>query len=307
MAAHPDHLDEIRRFHAGDHRVDELCATKAASGLRTTVCLPARDEAATIGAIVTTIVAELGGPGGLVDEVLVVDDHSTDATADAAAAAGARVVGAQQVLDGYGTGPGKGGAMWKGLHEAHGDLIVWCDADVRDFTAGFVSGLLGPLLQHPDVAFVKGFYERPIDGNAVGGGRVTELVARPLLSLLFPQLATIVQPLSGEYGGRRELLEKVPFVNGYGVDLGLLIDVAAMVGPESIAQVDLGVRTHRNRPLDELSPQATAVLATALRRADPELLGTLGVLVRPDGSGIAVDVSERPPLCEVPEHRSRTR
>ncbi|HMQ29044.1 MAG TPA: glucosyl-3-phosphoglycerate synthase, partial [Acidimicrobiales bacterium] len=263
------------------------------------VCLPARDEAATVGAIVEVNRAELVQTHGLVDELVVVDDHSTDATAAAAAEAGARVVDARIALTDHGVGPGKGGALWKGLHACSGDLVVFCDADVRDFSTGFVTGLVGPLLTHPDVAFVKGFYERPLDGEPHGGGRVTELVARPVLSLLFPHLATVVQPLSGEYAGRRALLEKLPFVNGYGVDLGLLVDIAETAGPASIAQVDLGVRHHRNRPLHELAPQAAAVLATALRRAAPELVGTLSALVRPDGPHPPVDVSERPPLCEV--------
>lgn len=305
MTTEPSRPGQIRRFDATRFDRDELRAAKASSGASVTVCLPARNEEATIGAIVGAIVAELIGPG-LVDELLVVDDHSTDGTADAASAAGARVVDAATTLAAYGAGPGKGGAMWKGLHASRGDIVVWCDADIRDFSTHFVVGLIGPLLTHPEIAFVKGFYERPVDGRPDGGGRVTELVARPVLSLLFPQLAEIVQPLSGEYGGRRELLEKLPFVNGYGVDLGLLIDLVAMTGIEAIAQVDLGVRVHRNRSLDELSPQATAVLQTALRRADPELLGTVGLLVRPDGTGTVVDVSERPPLCEVPEHLPRT-
>ena len=157
--------------------------------------------------------------------------------------------------------------MWKSVFAADGDLIVWCDADITNFDGRFVIGLLGPLLERADVGFVKGYYDRPVDGKPGTGGRVTELVARPLISLLFPRLAGIVQPLSGEYAGRREVLEAVPFVQGYGVDLGLLVDISHRFGMESIAQVDLGVRLHRNRTLDELSPQALAVMQTAFTKA----------------------------------------
>jgi glucosyl-3-phosphoglycerate synthase len=157
--------------------------------------------------------------------------------------------------------------MWRGLHETDADIVVWCDADIREFTPTFVSGLLGPLLTTPDVAFVKAAYERPLDGRPGEGGRVTELVARPILSLLFPPLADFSQPLAGECAGRRDVLRQLPFAPGYGVDIGLLIDVAERVGVAAMAQVDVGVRVHRNRPLKELAPQATAVLAAALSRA----------------------------------------
>ena len=144
---------------------------------------------------------------------------------------------------------------------------MWCDSDILDFGPHFVVGLLGPLLARPDIQFVKGFYDRPVGGRAHGGGRVTELMARPVIAALFPHLSSIVQPLSGEYAGRRALLERLPFVQGYGVDLGLLVDIADLEGTEAIAQVDLGLRRHRNRSLDELGPQALAVLQTALDRA----------------------------------------
>jgi glucosyl-3-phosphoglycerate synthase len=242
------------------HAEFDAAALAARKGDRTiAVCLPAHDEEPTVGAIVTTIRSELVEAVPLVDEVVVVDDHSDDATAHVAEAAGARVVPS--------AGRGKGSALWTSVRTTTSDLVVWCDADVRDFTAGFVVGLLGPLLTRDDVTFVKGFYDRPITEPGVGGGRVTELVARPLIELLFPSLGGIIQPLAGEYAGRRDLLEQLPFVSGYGVDLGLLIDVAALEGEEAIAQVDLGVRHHRNRPLDELAPQAREVMQVALARA----------------------------------------
>lgn len=244
-------------FHHDDYSAGALAAAKGTR--RVTVCLPARDEEATVGAIVSTIVAELVEEHGLVDEVLLVDDGSKDATAAVARGTGARVVRS--------SGLGKGTAMWTGVSEAEGDLLAFCDADVRNFSSSFVVGLLGPLLADDAIAFVKAFYDRPFEDQPGEGGRVTELVAKPLLRQLFPNLAAVLQPLAGECAGRREALEQLPFVQGYGVDLGLVIDVTRHFGDGALAQVDLGHREHRNRPLGELGPQAEAVLATALARA----------------------------------------
>jgi glucosyl-3-phosphoglycerate synthase len=269
------------------------------------VCLPARDEAATIGPIIEAIRRDLVEAVGLVDEVLVVDDRSSDATQQVARDAGARVVSADEVLPELGPGSGKGEALYKSVAAATGDLIAWCDADIRDFAPHFVVGLVGPLLTRPEVSFVKGFYDRPVEGEAHGGGRVTELMARPAIAALFPHLSSIVQPLSGEYAGRRTLLERLPFVQGYGVDLGLLVDIADLEGPEAIAQVDLGLRRHRNRPLHQLGPQALAVLQTALSRAGSPATRP-ATLVRPDHEPVEVGIGERPPLVGVPAYRRRT-
>ncbi|MFN2608624.1 MAG: glucosyl-3-phosphoglycerate synthase [Acidimicrobiales bacterium] len=283
-------LDISRCFRAADFEATDLVVAKGSR--RVSVCLPARDEAATVGDIVSVVVRELGDGLGLVDEVLVVDDGSTDATAAEARMAGATVVGAADVLVGAGPGRGKGEALWKAVAAATGDLLVFCDADLRGFDARFVTGLLGPLLvADAGVQLVKGFYDRPLDGVAGAGGRVTELVARPLLALLFPHLAHVLQPLGGEFAARREVLEAMPFVPGYGVDLALLVDVAARFGPDAIAQVDLGTRVHRNRPLGELAASAEAVLRAALGRA--------GVAVRAPGP----DGPDRPPLAEVSGYR----
>lgn len=295
----------IRTFHHEDFAAGPLSELKDRAGHVVSVCLPARDEAATVGAIVAELRASLVDEVGLVDEVLVVDDHSTDATARVAAEAGARVVAVDDVLPELGPGEGKGEALWKSVATAEGDLIVWCDADITDFGPRFVVGLLGPILTWPDVDFVKGFYDRPVDGAAHGGGRVTELVARPAISLLFPHLASVVQPLSGEYAGRRTLLERLPFVQGYGVDLGLLVDITDLEGTGVLAQVDLGTRRHRNRPLDELGPQALAVLQTAMRRAALPVADT-AALVRPDSEPVEVRAGERPALVEVPSYRRRS-
>jgi len=291
----------VRTFLHDDFDAGKLVAAKGSR--RVSVCLPARDEEATVGAIVELIRGQLVDGVPLVDEVLVLDDHSTDRTAVVAAAAGAVVVRAGDVLAEHGAGHGKGEALWKSLFASEGDIVAWCDADVTGFGPRFVTGILGPLLTRPDVAFVKGYYERH-GARGDRGGRVTELVARPLISLLFPQLASVVQPLSGEYAGRRDVLEQLPFVQGYGVDIGLLIDVAERFGADAIAQVDLGTRTHRNRSLDELSPQAMAVMQTVLCRAGFDVAPA--PLLRPGLEPVAVEVGERPPLVTVPSYRRRT-
>jgi glucosyl-3-phosphoglycerate synthase len=251
-----------RTFHHGHFDAGVLASRRA--GRAVSVCLPARDEERTVGAIVTAVRrALMAGAGGvdLVDEVLVVDDGSVDGTAPAARAAGARVVAAGRA------GGGKGQALELALGEAHGDILVFLDADVENFGPHFVTGLLGPLLTDDDVALVKGFYERPVVGEGPGGGRVTELVARPVIDLLFPELAGVRQPLAGETAAPRSVLEKTGLDPGYGIELGLLIDVAERFGVEQVAQVDLGTRIHRNRPLAELRHEATDVLRAALGRA----------------------------------------
>lgn len=295
----------IRTFHHDEFVAARLAELKAAQGATVSVCLPARDEAATVGSIVEVLRAQLVDRTGLVDEVLVVDDHSCDRTAEVAAGAGARVVSVDAVLPELGPGAGKGEALYKSVAASTGDLIAWCDADILDFGPRFVVGLLGPLVTRPEIDFVKGFYDRPMGDSPHGGGRVTELLARPAIATMFPHLVSIVQPLSGEYAGRRSLLERVPFVQGYGVDLGLLVDIAEAEGTEAMAQVDLGTRRHRNRPLDELGPQALAVLQTALRRAGSGHGGP-ATLVRPDLDPVEVGTDERPPLVDVPGYRRRT-
>jgi glucosyl-3-phosphoglycerate synthase len=288
----------IRTFHHRESSAAQLVERKGAT--RLSVVLPARDEAATIGPIVEALRSALVDDVPLVDELVVMDDHSVDRTAAIASDAGARVESAAEVHPELGLGPGKGEAMWKSLAITDGDVVAWCDADIREFDVRFVVGILGPLLDHEDLALVKGYYDRPVGrGDAAGGGRVTELVARPLVSLLFPQLAPIVQPLAGEYGGRRTVLEAVPFTGGYGVELGLLIDIAERFGPGAIAQVDLGERIHRNRPLDELGPQAAAVIHTALDHVAPDLLDDDAVLVRPGVEPVRVTPAQLPPMCEI--------
>jgi len=290
----------IRTHVASEFPLDALVAAKGESSV--SVCIPARNEEPTVGAIVDIIRTELADSLGLVDEIVVIDDHSTDRTAERAADAGARVVRAAEVLTEFGEGHGKGEALWKSLYASTGDIVIWCDADVRDFDTRFITGLLGPLLTDPNLGFVKGFYERPDDGTVRGGGRVTELVARPMFTLLMPELAGIVQPLSGEYGGRRRVLEQVPFVEAYGVDIAMLIDIVTRFGIDAIAQVDLGRRVHRNRPLTELSPMAAQVMQAALHRIAPGLAANSAVLNPPDLTPIEIVYRERPPLVTVPAY-----
>lgn len=258
------------------------------------VCLPARNEEATIGAIVAAVVGELVDGSGLVDEVVVVDDGSTDDTMAVAAEAGALVVAAADVLPEMGPGTGKGEALWKAVYAAEGDILVFLDADLRMFDTRFVTALLAAL-DDERVMLVKGRYRRDLDGAAGQGGRVTELVARPLIDLFFPQLSAVSQPLGGEFAARRCALEAVPFAPGYGVDLALLVDVAATFGVDAIAQAELGPRTHRNRPLDELREQARTVLATGLARA--------GVTRGAESEKSAP--ADRPPMIEVPSYLVR--
>ncbi|MBU3701183.1 MAG: glucosyl-3-phosphoglycerate synthase [Acidimicrobiia bacterium] len=279
-----------------------LAGAKGATSV--SVCIPARNEEPTVGQIVERIRTDLVEGLRLVDEIVVIDDHSTDRTSAVAAAAGATVVDASTVLVEFGRGHGKGEALWKSLYASTGDLVIWVDADVRDFSTRFITGLLGPLLTDPTIGFVKGFYERPVDGQVRGGGRVTELVARPLLTMCFTELAGIVQPLSGEYGGRRSVLEQIGFVTGYGVDIAMLIDIAERFGAGSIAQVDLGERIHRNRPLHELAPQAAQVLQAALRRADADLAVDAFTLRPPDLDEIDIVYAERPPLVTLVDYRA---
>jgi len=293
----------VRVFQSGAFEVAALAAAKGDQ--RVSVCLPARNEEPTVGPIVNAIRQTLVDQHALVDEIVVIDDHSDDRTAIVAADAGARVVAAHEVLGDCEIGPGKGAALWKSLFASKGDLVVWCDADLLDFDPNFVVGLLGPLLTETDIGFVKAFYDRPLDGRPRGGGRVTELVARPALALLFPALGSVVQPLAGEYAGRRTVLEQVPFVQGYGVDIALLIDIAARFGAASIGQIDLGVRVHRNRPIEELAPMAAEVLSTALRRADPDLVTQPRWLTRPGHEPFEIDLHELPPLVGLPAYRAR--
>ena len=304
-----------RSSHASQWAVRELLTMKGTTSV--SVVIPARDEESTVGSIVATVRQELVERVSLVDEILVVDSRSDDRTAEVAAAAGARVVAQDTVLAWLPRYDGKGEALWKGLIASEGDLVVFIDADLHGFSPDFVTGLLGPLLTDPDVAYVKGFYYRTFDHQAHtvpdGGGRVTELVARPLLNMYWPQLAGFVQPLAGEYAGRRAVLEQVPFATGYGVELGLLVDVLELVGLDAMAQVDLGCRRHTHQNNEALGRMAGQIMLTAFKRLQrqgrivmTEPPATLLAQFRRGDSGCGVHrelvvsdiaVPERPPLA----------
>lgn len=245
--------------------VEELVAAKR--GRTVSVVLPALNEEETVASVLDTI-----RPlhGSLVDELIVLDSGSVDQTAARARAAGARVVSREEALPGIAPIPGKGEALWRGVAAASGDLVAFIDSDLINPDPLFVPRLLGPLLTVPDVHLVKGFYRRPLNTGPKedfsGGGRVTELVARPMLTSMRPELSALLQPLGGEYAGTRELLTSVPFAPGYGVEIGLLLDTYDRLGMDAIAQVNLGVRKHRNRPLTDLAFMSRQIIATMMER-----------------------------------------
>ncbi|HEX4252429.1 MAG TPA: glucosyl-3-phosphoglycerate synthase [Pseudonocardia sp.] len=295
-----------RTWQAPAWTVDELRAERR--GRRISVVLPALNEEATVGPIVAAILPLTRGADPLVHELVVLDSGSTDDTRARAAAAGARVVGREQVLTDIEPVPGKGEVLWRSLAATTGDLVVFLDSDLVDFDPGFVPALLGPLLTAPGVALVKGFYRRPLRLETAeldtGGGRVTELLVRPLLAALCPQLSGIVQPLGGEYAATRELLESLPFAAGYGVEIGLLLDTHSRRGLDALAQVNLGVRKHRNRSLLQLGVMARQILAAALHRCGlPDAGGAITQFRQLEGEWLPtsqhVEVTERPPMREV--------
>lgn len=287
----------------------ELAARKLGSGERVSVVLPALNESETIGEICAIIRDRLMGARPIVDELLVVDCSSTDGTPQIAEENGARVYDVGDLVPEIPVAPGKGEALWRSLSAVAGDIVVWIDSDIRNFSPRFVTRLVAPLLTDPTISFVKAFYRRPIArGNELvpdEGGRVTELLARPLLASLFPELSGFAQPLAGEYAGTVDVLRRVPFFTGYSVEVGLLIDLLDEIGLDALAQVDLGERIHRNRPLAELSPMAYTIGRSIMKRAEErgrlrsafELPDAPFLRPTPDGMEASDVVElERPPL-----------
>jgi glucosyl-3-phosphoglycerate synthase len=260
-----------RTHHWQEWTLSDLLAAKEAVEQTVSLVVPARNEAATVGDVVSRLRGALMDTVALLDEVVVIDSDSEDDTYAVAESAGAVVHRARDIRPDLGTVPGKGEAMWKSLFVTSGDLLVFIDADLLDWDTHFVPGLLGPLLTTPEVQLVKGFYERPYDdGDTVAayeGGRVTELVARPLIALHYPELAGLVQPLAGEWAIRRSLFEELEVPTGYAVEMAALIDTTRVAGVDAIAQVDLGRRAHRHQALLDLGAMATQVLAAASARA----------------------------------------
>lgn len=333
-----------RSFHHSAFSAERIAAERAERGLSVSVCLPARECAGTVGEIVVAL-SRLR-EAGAIDRIVVVDAASADGTAQVAARAGAEVLQEAELMPEHGPVLGKGDAMWRALSALEEDVVCFVDADTERFSAHFATGLIGPLVCERDVSFVKAFYRRPLaspselaalSGDAAaalggsplaaadaveGGGRVNHLTARPALALLYPQLAEIRQPLAGEVAARRELLERLPFATGYGVEVAMLIDAWRAVGLEGIAQVDLEEHHNRHQPLSALAPMALTVLATIARRVEQEgrLLptprsageagdaagaGEAGGADDAGGSGSAGDAIaahapvERPPLASV--------
>jgi glucosyl-3-phosphoglycerate synthase len=278
-----------RSFHHSLYPPERIARERQQS---VSVCLPAKECAETVREIVSTLVLlrELGA----IDEVVVIDAASRDGTAALAQAAGATVWQEAELMRSQGPVLGKGDAMWRALSALGGELVCFLDADTEAFSAHFATGLLGPLICEPGVSFVKAHYQRPLGGDAQGGGRVNHLTARPALALFYPELAAVRQPLAGEMAAQRDLLEAIPFATGYGVEIAMLIDVWSRVGLDGIAQVDLDEHRNRHQPLSALAPMATTVLATIAERLRRE--GRL----QDDVLGVARQAPpERPPLASL--------
>jgi nucleotide-binding universal stress UspA family protein len=296
-----------------------LLEAKERQNLRISVGLPTLNEEATVRKVIRTIRSRLMERIPLVDEIAVIDSDSDDRTREIAREEGVAVHVLGDILPDYGSRRGKGEALWKSLHVLTGDIVVWIDTDVTDTHPKFVYGILGPLLLRPDVQFVKAFYQRPLrigaEVLASGGGRVTELSARPILNLFFPELSGMVQPLSGEQGGRRALLEQLPFFTGYGVETGLLIDTLLRAGLGALAQVDMKQRIHRNQDLLSLSKMSFQILQVALKRVGEahgeriweDANATLKLITQTEGGKLHlemhdIEISELPPMSTIPEY-----
>lgn len=318
----PDQWLNARTFHHSRYAsLDKLAERKKALGCTVSVGIPTLNEQETIGAEVRTIREALLERFGLVDEIVVVDSGSTDRTRGEAVSNGAFFYSAADILPNEPPAKGKGENLWKSLYVMKGDLIVWLDADIKNIAPKFVYGLLGPLLEDEAIGYVKAFYNRPLrTGSQIrpsGGGRVTEILIRPLLSLCYPELAYIMQPLSGEYAGRRSVLENLPFSIGYGVEIGHLLDLYTRHGLSIFAQVDLDLRIHRNRTIQELGRMSFGILQTFLEKAKKQnrlsLLGELGSeMVQFQMAGeahiplrTAAQEFQRPPIATLESYREK--
>ncbi|MEG8279261.1 glucosyl-3-phosphoglycerate synthase [Streptomyces sp. AHA2] len=310
-------LEEVERWLSArswsvhDRPLHSILAAKQRTGRTVSVVLPALNEEETVGDIAAAVRHDLMLQVPLVDELVVVDSGSTDRTSEVAAAAGATVVHRDAILPRLPALPGKGEVLWRSLLVTRGDIVCFVDADLRDFSSDFVSGIVGPLLTDPEVELVKGMYDRPLGGAAGQGGRVTELMARPLLNMHWPRLAGFVQPLGGEYAARRSLLEQLPFPVGYGVELGVLVDALHLAGLDALAQVDVGVRKHRHQDGQALGRMAAEIYRTAqLRLARGHLIRPSLTQFERNGDGFeprtySVDTEERPPMVEIAEYQAR--
>ena len=307
--------------HSEFSNLRELIALKQAKNQKISLAFPTLNEEATVGEAIEIIKEILFDDHPLLDEIVVIDSGSTDSTMEIASAAGAKVYRSSEILPRLDTHLGKGENLWKSLYVLEGDIIVWLDADIKNIHPKFVYGLVGPLLKYDHLLFVKSFYQRPIqlagEEHEYGGGRVTEILVRPLFSLFFPELAQLYQPCSGECAGRRKLLESLPFAAGYGIETGMLIDVYQRFGPEVMAQTNLDLRIHRNQPASALGKMGFEILHAFLKRLENlglvELAKELNESYRkldmgPDLYNLKdeiIQVNERPPIVEIPEYRER--
>jgi glycosyltransferase involved in cell wall biosynthesis len=311
-------------FHADEFSdLRQLMELKERQGSTISLALPSLNEESTVGNVITSIKNSLMDQVPLLDEIVLMDSNSTDRTREIAGDLGIPVYIHQELLPELGVRKGKGEALWKSLFVTKGDIIAWVDTDIMNIHPRFIYGIIGPLLLNRSIQFNKGFYRRPIKVNgkiqAGGGGRVTELTARPLLNLFYPELSGVIQPLSGEYAGRRESLEKAVFFSGYGVETGLLIDIFERYGLRAIAQVDLLERIHHNQELEALGKMSFAIIQTVLRKLEPryersiiEDVNKTMKLIRSGSGGYYLEVEEvaemeRPPMISIPAYLQRHR
>ena len=318
----PEQWLNDRTFHHSDfNNIEELVRKKREKKLKISLCLPTLNEEKTVGKVIVILKSELMDRYPLLDEIAVIDSGSTDKTMEVAAGFGVDVYLASDHLKAHGDHKGKGENLWKALYLLTGDIIVYVDSDITNIHPRFVYGLLGPLIEDPDVQYVKGFYDRPLAFSQgirpTGGGRVTEILTRPTFSLFYPDLTPILQPLSGEYAGRREILEKVPFPVGYGIETSMLIDIYNRLGLEAFAQCDLDKRVHRNQETTALGRMSFGILRALIKRLQRdkkiELTEDIGHVMRQfnavDGKYQTVEHEivehERPPMVEIPEYLER--
>ncbi len=318
MTENDDSILNRTWHHSRFSDINHLVSLKEKKGLKISLAFPTLNEEKTIGKEILVIRTELIERYPLVDEIVVIDSSSTDDTCKVAERFGAKVFISKNILPKYGFCRGKGENLWKSLYALEGDIIVWVDADISNIAPKFVYGLIGPLLEDDHIGYVKAFYERPIKSregiSPSGGGRVTEILVRPIFSLFYPELARLIQPLSGEYAGRRSLLEKLPFSVGYGVELGHLIDIFHLSGVDVLAQVDLDLRIHRNQTTGALGKMSFGILNTFLSRIEKyknlplnEELGKYHIALETEKAihkVVSTEISaiERPPMIEIPEY-----
>ncbi len=309
-------------YHADEFSdLEHLLRLKRQQNLTISLALPSLDEEETVGNVIRTFKEAFMEQVPLLDEIVLVDSNSSDQTRQIGADLGVPVFIHQQIIPHYGARGGKGEALWKSLYVTHGDLLLWIDTDILNIQPSFLYGLLGPLLGRPDIQFIKGFYRRPLRVGdklqAGGGGRVTELTARPLINLFYPELSGVIQPLSGEYGGRRSALEQLPFYSGYGVEIGLLIDIFEKYGLNAIAQVDLLERIHKNQPLESLSKMSFAIIQAVIHKLERryginflEDVNKSMKLIHYEPGRFSLDIEEivekeRPPMISLAEYPVR--